>query len=135
MPKNENYLETFTPKELMEVVINPEDWHPADVKQAKQILKQKGVTKRDIAEYKKRLEEKAKNGERANMGVLALGFVSALLGGILGILIGYYLMTSKRNVGGKQVMHYDEPTRKLGKIILALGAIGAVVWTVLYLTR
>ena len=136
MPKYENYLVTFTPKELMEVILNPEDWHPSDVKEARKILKQKGVTKSDIADYKKRLEDRELKGERASMGVLALGFVSALLGGFLGIFIGIYMATSKKETSkGEQIFRYDEVSRKFGWAILACGALGTIVWVILYATR
>lgn len=135
-PQDGNYLNSFSAKELIEVVLNPSDWHPADVKEAKKILKQKGVTQKHIQEYRQRQEARLLKGERANMGVLALGFVAALLGGFMGILIGYYLATSKKEGNkGEKVFTYDPPSRKFGWIILGLGLTGTVVWIYLYSTR
>lgn len=132
-PKSENYLDSFSTRELIEVVINSEDWHPADVKQAKSLLKKKGVTQKDLVAYRQRKVELELKGERANMGVLALGFVAALMGGFLGILIGYYLANSKKDSSqGKKVFTYDEPSRKFGWAILIVGLIGAIVWAILF---
>ena len=136
MPNNGNYLDTFSIKELVEVVLNPDDWHPTDVKEAKQLLKAKGIGKKELQAYVKKLEEKELAGERANMGVLALGFVSALLGGFLGILIGIYLATSKKETStGQQINRYDATSRKFGRAILACGGAGTIVWAILYFTR
>ncbi len=135
-PADDNYLQSFSARELIEVILNPSEWHASDVKEAREILEQKGITQEHIREYLLRKEKKLAKGERANMGVLALGFVSVLFGGFVGIIIGYYLANAKKEgVKEKKIFVYDAPSRKFGWIMLALGVIGSIVWIILYSTR
>ncbi|MCW3074718.1 MAG: hypothetical protein JWP69_1787 [Flaviaesturariibacter sp.] len=70
------------------------------------------------------LDELAQKPERGNTFYIVLGFVSALLGGLLGIIAGYVYSRSKRtSITGNRFFAYDQQTRDLGTVMMGLGVI------------
>jgi hypothetical protein len=62
------------------------------------------------------------NPEPAQAGYIALGYISSVLGGLLGIAIGYQLNTSKNTLpNGEQVYAYRKRDRQHGKRMFFLG--------------
>ena len=68
--------------------------------------------------------------KRASAWLLVIGWVSAVLGGLVGIFIGAYLATAKTPAGGGETtFKYDDYSRKqgipmaiIGLIVFVLGA-------------
>jgi uncharacterized membrane protein YfcA len=68
--------------------------------------------------------------KRASAWLLVIGWVSAVLGGLVGIFIGAYLATAKAPAGGGETtFKYDDYSRKqgipmaiIGLIVFVLGA-------------
>lgn len=59
---------------------------------------------------------------------IVVGFITACLGGLIGILIGYSFWNSiNKNDSGESYFHYDKATRNLGKLIFFLGLFVFVV--------
>jgi hypothetical protein len=118
------YLFQFTDKELLDVVAKPDQWSELDVQLARKLLTDRGVSPSKMDEAvmiqakKEELEEKDEN----HSGWLIAGYVSAFLGGVLGIAIGFILLTAKKTLrDGSRVYMFNENSRTHGKIMLAIG--------------
>jgi hypothetical protein len=122
----DHYLFSFTDDELYEILLKADEWNEFDYKLAQKILIQRGksVDKELLKALKKqRIELLAKPEENQKSWIIA-GYVFAVLGGFLGILIGYSLWTSKKSLpNGQKVYSYDEKDRVHGKNIFYIGLI------------
>lgn len=126
-----HYLYGFTDEELFEIVTKPDEWNEFDFQLAKKILKERG---KDISQEmidllkKQRLNELAKPEEGQKNWIYA-GYTTALLGGIIGVFIGWHLATYKKTLpNGKQVYGYKQEDRKHGRKIWILGVIMFIFW-------
>ncbi len=121
-----HYLFDFTDDELYEILLKADEWNELDYKLAHKILSQRG--KSIDAELlkalkKQRLESLAKPEGNQKPWIIA-GYFLAILGGFLGIIIGYSLWTSKKSLpNGQKVYSYAETDRLHGKIIFYFGII------------
>jgi hypothetical protein len=128
---SDHYLLSFSDDELLEIVTKPDEWSAADYKLALQLLKEHGkeFSADSIKALKKqRYNELAQPEENKPVWII-VGFVSALFGGILGVFIGWHLMTFKKTLpDGQRVYGYTTADRKKGQTILFLGLIFAFLW-------
>jgi len=59
---------------------------------------------------------------------IIVGYFLAVIGGLLGIIIGYLLMSSKKTLpNGVRVYSYNDNDRKHGKVIFIIGIIVIVI--------
>lgn len=120
------YLFSFSDDELYEILLKADEWNEFDYKLAQKILIQRGKsvdTELLKALKKQRIELLAKPEENQKSWIMA-GYIFAILGGFLGILIGYSLWTSKKSLpNGQKVYSYDEKDRVHGKNIFYIGLI------------
>ncbi|WP_350291259.1 hypothetical protein [uncultured Croceitalea sp.] len=123
---NDYYLFDFSDEELYDILLKSDEWNEFDYTLAQKILKQKGkpVDKDLLNSLKKqRLEQLAKPEESQKAWIMA-GYIFAMLGGLLGIIIGYFLWTAKKTLPNGQKVHtYSEKDRKQGKIIFIIAII------------
>lgn len=69
-----------------------------------------------------------KEGVEAPTIYIVVGFITACLGGLIGILIGYSFWNSMNtNDKGETYFHYNKSTRTLGKLIFFLGLLVFIV--------
>ena len=114
-------VETKTDQELIDIYINPDDFQESFVTAATEELNRRNVSL-DQFKQKREQEEKIKK-EQLEKGIqgdslyMTLAFISAFLGGLIGIIAGYVYSQSKKD--GHYV--YNEKTRKQGKVMLAIG--------------
>lgn len=122
----DHYLFSFTDEELYEILLKADEWNEFDYKLAQKILIQRGksIDSQLLNALKKqRLETLSKPEENQKPWIIA-GYIFAILGGFLGILIGYSLWTSKKTLpNGSQVYSYTEKDRMHGKNIFYIGII------------
>jgi hypothetical protein len=125
-----HYLFGFTDDELFEVLVKHDEWNGFDVALAGKILRQRG---RDVTPDAVRLlqqyraVEQTKPESSQQMTVIA-GYALALLGGIVGILIGLNLLYAKKKLlDGTQGPAYLEADRAHGFRIILLGFAVALV--------
>lgn len=121
-----HYLFTFTDEELFDLLVKPDEWSAFDVALAGELLRQRG---RDISPdtlqlLRRRrvaaLAEPAKDHKVWIMG----GYLSALLGGFFGLLVGYQLYFHRKQVpDGRRVYAYSASDRVHGLRILVLGVV------------
>lgn len=123
---NEYYLLSFSNEELYEVLLNSDEWNVFDYKLAQKILSQRGKTidPEMLASLKKeRLKILAKPEENQKPWIIA-GYIFSLLGGGIGIVIGYSLWKSKKTLpNGERVYSYNDQDRKSGKNIFLISII------------
>jgi hypothetical protein len=120
------YLFEFTDEELYEVLLKSDEWNAFDYTLAQKILKQRGksVDKELLNSLKnERLKDLAKPEGNQQPWIIG-GYVFSILGGFLGLMIGYFLWTSKKTLpNGQKVYSYAENDRKHGKYIFYIGLI------------
>ncbi|MBW4888336.1 hypothetical protein KXQ82_01355 [Mucilaginibacter sp. HMF5004] len=128
------YLFDFTDQELVDIVKNFDEWSAFDFALARKILKERGVVINDrhIADFKQdKIDMLKQPEERQTLGV-TLGYIFSLLGGLIGVFIGWYLSTAKKTLpNGEQVYSFAEADRKHGKNIRILGIVMCVVFIAL----
>lgn len=120
------YLFDFTDKELYEILLKSDEWNAFDYTLAQKILIQRGKSiDKDLLNSLKeeRLKQLAKPEENQKPWIIA-GYFFMLLGGFLGLIIGYFLWTSKKTLpNGQKVYSYAESDRKHGKYIFFISLI------------
>lgn len=129
--QDDYYLLSFSSEELIDVIEKSDEWNKFDVELALKLLNERGneITTKQINELKKqRIIELSKPEEGQNIYII-IGYISALLGGLLGVFIGWHLLTYKKTLpNGNRIYAYSENDRKHGNRILILGAVFIVVW-------
>jgi hypothetical protein len=132
----DHYLFSFTDEELFDIVSKPDEWNDFDYQLAKKILKDRGkeINQGTIDLIKnQRLKELAKPEEGQKNWIYA-GYLFAMLGGLLGIFIGWHLNTFKKTLpNGQQVYGYNSNDRKHGGRILLIGIVMFCVSVILRL--
>lgn len=127
----DHYLFEFSDEELMEILSKSDEWSKFDYLLAQKILKHRGHEVNDKllqSLRKQRIEELAKPGDNQNAWII-VGYISALLGGLLGIFIGWHLLSHKKTLpNGERVYGYSVGDRKHGKRILILGFVFLFIW-------
>ena len=135
------YLFQFSDKELYDILLKPDEWGNIDYILAKQLLEKRGKSiDNEMLEALKeqRIIDLAKPEENQVTWIIA-GYFFAIIGGLLGIIIGYSLMNSKKTLpNGVQVYSYNNKDRKHGKNIFYIGIIVIILFTfvkILILTK
>ena len=127
------YLFQFSDEELIEILLKSDEWSKFDYVLAQKILKDRGqeVNEKLLDTLRKQRIEQLSKPEEGQKSWIIGGYIFALLGGILGILIGYHLLSHKKTLpNGERVYGYTSQDRKQGKIIVILGSIFLVIWTI-----
>ena len=118
------YLYSFTDDELMEVINKADEWGSFDFVLARKILAEKGkeITDAAITAINEKRIEELKVPEAPQTSWIVIGYICAFIGGLLGIFIGYHLMTYKKTLpDGERVYEYLESDRVHGKRIFYIG--------------
>lgn len=122
----DHYLFSFTDEELLELRTKPEEWSAYDVALAGQLLQQRGQS---AAPDTLRLRQHqaatpAQPGQDEHKTLVISGYISAVIGGLLGVLIGYQLCTSHTELAnGQRVPTYSPANRMHGLGMMVLGTI------------
>jgi hypothetical protein len=130
----DHYLYDFTDEELYEILEKRDEWSSYDFALAKKILEKRGrkIDKEELKKLKeKRTQDLAKPEEGPEYQVLA-GYIFAILGGLIGLIIGWFLWKAKKTaLDGNKVYTYTERQRKHGKIIFIISIV-VIVGATLY---
>ena len=128
---NDYYLYDFTDNELIEIIEKSDEWSKEDYMLSQKILKDRGheISKEKIEEIKQKRIEDLRKPEKGHVGWLIFGLISAILGGLLGIFIGWFHWDFKKtDPTGQQFYAYDQQTRKTGQIIFWIGLVATIYW-------
>jgi hypothetical protein len=122
----EHYLFSYTDEELLDILAHRHDWNEIDLLLSEKILNDRGVSidpQKIVVANEKRFEELA-IPKKAAEGWIIGGYLFALLGGLIGLSIAYFVIIAKRKLpDGSKVYDYSESTRLHAKIIFALSLI------------
>ena len=139
---SDHYLHGFSDAELMDILLHSDEWSMEDVFGAQQVLGQRGKAVPDdlIAAARASRIRGLRNPAPPQTAFVVLGYVSALLGGLLGIAIGWYINTAMKILpNGERVPVYRIEDRQHGARLFAIGvtvALGLLAYRlVLILTR
>lgn len=129
--ENDYYLFSFSDDELLEVIIKSDEWNKFDVQLAQKILrlKGKGLSNLEIDKIRaQRIIELSKPEKKQSIWIF-VGYISSILGGLLGIFIGWHLLTFKKTLpNGNRIYNYSNEDRKHGNQILILGILSIIIW-------
>lgn len=132
------YLFSFTDDELREILAHRDEWNAFDYLLAQKLLKQRGVAiSQDELEALKQERITALSRPEPRQAVwIVAGYIMAVLGGWLGIIIGWYLSTHKKTLpNGERIHAYGETDRNQGRRILYVGIFFAVFWKLCWFFR
>jgi hypothetical protein len=124
------YLFGFTNDELMEVVTKSDEWSPFDVVLSRKILAERGVkmSEKDLSYInEKRIDELRSIESISNLWIF-ISYVFALGGGVVGIFIGYHLVTGKQTLpDGERIYAFTDKDRRHGKKIFFISIVTATL--------
>ncbi len=132
----DHYLFDFSDDELLEILENYNEWSETDIVLAQKILNDrgKGISDEKVLELKNKKISKLRQPEKGLKGWLIFGFVSAILGGLLGIFIGYHHFKFKKSIpSGERVYAYDTKTRRTGLRIFYTGLFAFIFWIIIWI--
>ena len=130
----DHYLFDFTNDELTEILEKEDEWSSFDYELAKKILKDRGVNidEQKLAVINESRLEELRIPEQHQTFWIYIGYFFALLGGVIGIFIGWHLWSYKKTLpNGERVYGYNENDRKHGKIIFYIAICCLVTGVVL----
>ena len=122
----DHYLFDFSNEELTEIIIKPNEWSSFDYKVAELILDDRGIhiDPTFVESIKKQSYNELNQKESYSSIWIIVGYISAFLGGLLGLAIGLSLWFMKKKLpNGEMVYMYDDNNRKHGKQIAIIGFI------------
>ena len=132
------YLFEFTNDELYEVLLKSDEWSSFDYTLAQHILSERGkpIDKDLLSSLKKqRLAHLAKPEGNQKPWIIG-GYFFSIIGGFIGLIIGYFLWTAKKTLpNGQKVYSYSAKDRTHGKYIFYIGLIFfplILLWRILY---
>ena len=111
------YLFQFTDDDLINVLIHSYEWSEHDIAISRKLLESRNVSIDEHALKQQKTERiiELSQPESGQTGWIVFGYIMAFGGGFFGLLIGYFLWKTKKNLpNGKQVYSYDETVRKHG---------------------
>ena len=120
------YLYAFSDGELFDIIRKKDEWGEFDFQLAKVILKERGkeVTAEMVTLLKEKRHQELSKPENDQTNLVYYGYAAALMGGFVGIFIGWHLNTHKKILpNGKQIYAYRDADRKQGLIIFVIGLI------------
>lgn len=128
------YLFSYSNEELQRILIEKDEWNELDVLLSEKILKERGfvIDKIQLHQQQEAYENELAEPKEASQAGIVFGYFLAILGGLIGIIIGYSIWKAKRKLpNGVQVFSYTERSRKHGLNIFTIGIVSIVLYNVI----
>lgn len=125
------YLFQFSDGELEDIIRKPDEWGELDYQLSLKLLSERGyeISQAEIQTLKEKRLNTLKAPATFSLTWIIIGYISALLGGFLGVIIGYHLRYSKKTLpDGTRSFNYTAEMRQQGKIIIILSCISIPLW-------
>jgi hypothetical protein len=124
-----------TNEELLQIYLHPADYQEQFVTLAEEELLRRNVSiEKHQQERKQKIEAATKaivRDKKADDTLVLIGFILAVLGGLIGISIGIFLMQTKRdNVTGEQYNVYDKKGREAGRAMVIVGIAAIILFSI-----
>lgn len=119
------YLFSFTDEELIDILRRPDEWSPQDYNIALQVLAERDIffTPEELAAYRHERLRVLARPEKLHRRLLYTGYVFAVFGGVIGLIIGLCLWQTKKTLpNGKKQFMFDFQTRGHGKLMVFFSA-------------
>ena len=132
----DHYLFFFTNDELYDILFKKDEWSQIDFQLAKQILTDRGETiNQQILDQieRKRMNEIVSEKQIASSMLIYIGFITAVLGGFIGIMISLSLTSKKVLPNGKKTYNYCDRNVKEGKRMMNVAILFIILYLFLYL--
>lgn len=129
------YLFEFSDEELRDILVKPDEWGGFDYQLAQQILKDRGkeIQPQVVENLKKQRNEYLAEPQLSGGPWVPVGYLFAVLGGFIGLFIGWHLYKSKKTLpDGRSVYTFRENDRKHGQIIFY---VSCIVFPVVFISR
>lgn len=126
-----HYLHEFSSEELISILKEPDLWGDYDYVAAQLILRARGepVNEIDLQTWRTERIELLKKPKHAAFPLLLADYTTAILGGFVGLIIGYLLMKQLKVLpNGERVAYYDAYSQKQGKTIVLLSIIFLLIY-------
>lgn len=113
-----------------------DEWSQIDFQLAKQILTNRGETiNQQILDQleRNRMNEIVSEKQIASSLLIYIGFITAILGGIIGIMISLSLTSKKVLPNGEKTYNYCDRNVKEGKMMMNVAILFIILYLILYL--
>jgi hypothetical protein len=130
LPEN-HYLLTSTDDELAEIVGQSSEWSAFDVAHARRLISERGIDLKKVEDKAAEHLNQLRRGRPASKWLIFFGWLSSVLGGVIGLGIAWSLCHMKEKTPHGEFYTYDEKSRAIGKKMLRVAV--AVFATVLVL--
>jgi hypothetical protein len=133
----EEQIKQMSDEALMEIYINPSQYQEEYINIVTKELQFRNIELTEFAEAKVKNEKEYFIIEKEVPGdttFLVIGYISALAGGLLAIIMGYYYSTAKQESNSDDKVYvYDKNTRELGTGMVIVGIIAIIYYLSTYL--
>ncbi len=132
------YLLEFSNEELLEILMKPDEWSSIDYNLSQRILESRGksIDPEFLETLRKKRIEELSEPEKSQKNWIYAGYIFAFLGGLLGIFIGWHLLTFKKTLpNGERTYGYVESDRRNGRNILIIGLIFSTIEVIIWLNE
>lgn len=127
----DHYLFDFSTEELKDIILKKDEWSIEDYLLSIKILADRGINLTDdkINELREQRLNELKKPEKANFWGLIFGFITAIMGGFIGLMVGWFYWRSKKTLpNGERIFTYSPGVRKTGSFLFVFGIISTTLW-------
>lgn len=134
------HLYDYSSAELTQILVESTEWNELDVLLAEKILRDRKVDINlgEIEQHRVARKKKLAEPQNGQTAWIVIGYIFAVLGGFIGMLLGYSLWKArKRMPDGEKMPAYTEDVRNHGKIIFFIalvvfsGAFLRMMWQII----
>jgi hypothetical protein len=111
---------------LFDILSKPDEWNEFDYQLSGLILRERGkeISSDTIDLLRKQRINELSKPDEGHRNWMYAGYIFALLGGLLGVFIGWHLSTFKKTLpNGQRVNGYNAQDRRHGRRIFIIGII------------